>query len=74
MSDGGMMMAGNLSVATIEALNKIVRTCRNLRHVMRADAGGNRRETPYAARNDPQVTWSAAHTHPTLNERPVLTI
>jgi RNA polymerase primary sigma factor len=34
MSDGGMMMAGNLSVATIEALNKIVRTCRNLRHVI----------------------------------------
>jgi RNA polymerase primary sigma factor len=29
-----MMMAGNLSVATIEALNKIVRTCRNLRHVI----------------------------------------
>ena len=26
-----MMMAGHLSVATIEALNKIVRACRNLR-------------------------------------------
>jgi DNA-directed RNA polymerase sigma subunit (sigma70/sigma32) len=25
-----MMMAGHLSVATIEALNNIVRTCRNL--------------------------------------------
>jgi RNA polymerase primary sigma factor len=29
-----MMMAGNLSVATIEALNKIVRICRNMRHVI----------------------------------------
>jgi DNA-directed RNA polymerase sigma subunit (sigma70/sigma32) len=29
-----MMMAGHLSVATIEALNKIVRTCRNLRQVL----------------------------------------
>jgi RNA polymerase primary sigma factor len=30
---GKMMLPGNLSVATIEALNKIVRTCRNMRHV-----------------------------------------
>src|ERR1700731_3947086 len=30
--DGGMMMEGRLSVATIEALNKILRTCRNMRH------------------------------------------
>ena len=30
----GMMMAGNFSVATIAALSKIVRTCRNLRHVI----------------------------------------
>jgi RNA polymerase primary sigma factor len=29
-----MMMEGYLSVATIEALNKIVRTRRNLRHVI----------------------------------------
>jgi RNA polymerase primary sigma factor len=29
-----MMMEGHLSVATIEALNKILRTCRNLRHVI----------------------------------------
>jgi RNA polymerase primary sigma factor len=29
-----MMMEGHLSVSTIEALNKIVRTCRNLRHVI----------------------------------------
>jgi RNA polymerase primary sigma factor len=29
-----MMMEGHLSVATIEALNKIVRTCRNMRHVI----------------------------------------
>ena len=29
-----MMMAGNFSVATIAALSKIVRTCRNLRHVI----------------------------------------
>jgi DNA-directed RNA polymerase sigma subunit (sigma70/sigma32) len=29
-----MMMAGHLSVATIEALNKIVRTCRNLRQLI----------------------------------------
>jgi RNA polymerase primary sigma factor len=28
------MMEGHLSVATIEALNKIVRTCRNMRHVI----------------------------------------
>ena len=27
-------MEGHLSVATIEALNKIVRTCRNMRHVI----------------------------------------
>jgi RNA polymerase primary sigma factor len=27
-------MAGHLSVATIAALSKIVRTCRNLRHVI----------------------------------------
>jgi RNA polymerase primary sigma factor len=27
-------MAGNLSVATIETLNKIVRTCRNMHHVI----------------------------------------
>jgi hypothetical protein len=42
------------------------------RHRALADAGGNRRETWCAARNDPQVTRSAAHTHPTLNERRVL--
>jgi DNA-directed RNA polymerase sigma subunit (sigma70/sigma32) len=29
-----MMMEGHLSVATIEALNKILRTCRNLRHAI----------------------------------------
>jgi RNA polymerase primary sigma factor len=29
-----MMMAGNFSVATLETLNKIVRTCRSLRHVI----------------------------------------
>jgi len=29
-----MMMAGNFLVATIAALSKIVRTCRNLRHVI----------------------------------------
>jgi RNA polymerase primary sigma factor len=29
-----MMMERHLSVATIEALNKILRTCRNLRHVI----------------------------------------
>ena len=28
------MMAGYLSVATIEVLNQIVRTCRNMRHVI----------------------------------------
>lgn len=28
------MMADQLSVATIDALNKIVRTCRNLRHMI----------------------------------------
>jgi hypothetical protein len=33
-SDRGMMMEGRLSVATIEVLNKILRTCRNLRHVI----------------------------------------
>jgi DNA-directed RNA polymerase sigma subunit (sigma70/sigma32) len=32
-SDRGMMM-GHLSVATIEALNKILRTCRNMRHAI----------------------------------------
>jgi RNA polymerase primary sigma factor len=30
-------MEGNLSVATIEALNKIVRTCRNMRHAIGRD-------------------------------------
>ena len=30
----GMMMEGHLSVATIEALNKILRTCRNMRHAI----------------------------------------
>jgi DNA-directed RNA polymerase sigma subunit (sigma70/sigma32) len=30
----GMVMEVHLSVATIEALNKILRTCRNLRHVI----------------------------------------
>ncbi len=29
-----MMMEGQLSVAAIEALNKILRTCRNLRHAI----------------------------------------
>jgi hypothetical protein len=29
-----MMMEGHLSIATIAALDKIVRTCRNLRHVI----------------------------------------
>ena len=33
-SDRGIMMEGHLSVATIEALNKILRTCRNMRHVI----------------------------------------
>ena len=36
----------------------------------RADTGGNRRETWYAARYDPQVTRRAAHTHPTLKKLP----
>jgi DNA-directed RNA polymerase sigma subunit (sigma70/sigma32) len=47
------MMMGHLSVATIEALNKILRTCRNMRHAI------GREPTPkeiaasrYAARND----------------------
>jgi RNA polymerase primary sigma factor len=30
----GDQMEGHLSVAIIEALNKIVRTCRNMRHVI----------------------------------------
>ena len=30
----GNEMAGHLSVATIETLNKILRTCRNMRHVI----------------------------------------
>jgi RNA polymerase primary sigma factor len=29
-----MMMEAHLSVATIEALNKILRTCRNMRHAI----------------------------------------
>jgi hypothetical protein len=62
-------MEGHLSVATIEALNQILRTCRNMRHVIRPRA-----ETWYAARNDAKVTRSAANTPPTLNERRVLTI
>jgi RNA polymerase primary sigma factor len=33
-SDRGMVMEVHLSVATIEALNKILRTCRNLRQVI----------------------------------------
>jgi DNA-directed RNA polymerase sigma subunit (sigma70/sigma32) len=32
-----MMMEGHLSVASIEALNKVVRTCRNLRHAIRRE-------------------------------------
>jgi hypothetical protein len=69
--DRGMMMEGHLSVATIAALSKILRTCRiATRHRPRADAGGNRRETPYAARNDPQVTRRAAPPNPTLSECP----
>ena len=30
----GMVMEVHLSVATIEALNRILRTCRNMRHVI----------------------------------------
>ena len=33
-SDRGMVMQVHLSVATIEALNKILRTCRNMRHAI----------------------------------------
>ncbi len=33
-ADRGAKMAGHLSVATIETLNKILRTCRNMRHVL----------------------------------------
>ena len=33
-NDSGITMEGHLSVATIETLNKILRTCRNMRHVI----------------------------------------
>jgi DNA-directed RNA polymerase sigma subunit (sigma70/sigma32) len=33
-NDSGITMEGYLSVATIETLNKILRTCRNMRHVI----------------------------------------
>src|SRR5262245_28982737 len=32
--DWGAVMEGHLSVATIETLHKILRTCRNMRHVI----------------------------------------
>jgi hypothetical protein len=35
-------MEGHLSAATIEVLNRIVRTCRNMRHVI----GRNRHQPP----------------------------
>jgi hypothetical protein len=53
-------MERNLSVETIQALNKIVRTCRYLRHAI------GREPTP-----EPQGTWRAVQIHQTLNERPV---
>jgi hypothetical protein len=50
-----MMMEGRLSAATIEALNKILRTCRNLRHVI------GREPTPeLAARAQQRVRRAAA--------------
>jgi hypothetical protein len=50
-----MVMEGHLSVATIEALNKILRTFRNMRHVIGREPTPEEigHQTRHVAQNDP---------------------
>lgn len=73
----GMMMAGNFSVATLETLNKIVRTCRSLRHAVGREPTPE--EIAVRLRMPPETIRKLLGTrpplaNPTLNEHPALTI